>query len=84
MPPHNRPETPPPRRTGADGTPTSALDQRAWEQATTEAEAAADIRDCACRLALRTTALGFADFDDVLDVIKAVGRLADAMVRGTR
>jgi hypothetical protein len=46
--------------------------------------AAADIRDSAARLSLRAAGLGFADFDDLLELVRAVGRLADVMTGGAR
>jgi hypothetical protein len=42
--------------------------------------AARDIRGAAARLSLRAAALGFVDFDDLLDLVRATGRLCDIMV----
>jgi RNA:NAD 2'-phosphotransferase (TPT1/KptA family) len=61
----------------------SIPDQRNRSQATSEV-AAADIRDTAARLSLRAAALGFVDFDDLLDLVRATGRLCDVMIGGAR
>jgi hypothetical protein len=69
---------------GARPTPTSpALDLKSRTQATSEIRAAADIRDAATRLAIRTAGLGFVDFDDLLELVRATGRLCDIMVRAS-
>jgi hypothetical protein len=73
------PDAPPPHhRGGADSR--SIPDQRNRSQVTSEVVAAGDIRGAAARLSLRAAALGVVDFDDLLDLVRATGRLCDIMV----
>jgi hypothetical protein len=73
---------PPDAAAGPEGATDQTIAPEGPGQHNAEVEAAADIRDAAARLAIRAAGLGYTDFDDVFELIRAGGRLADAMVRG--